>query len=105
MFTILIVCALSYALWKLLQLLSTKSALDNLPGPPSRSFLFGDLIFQNHWPSKPLLASIQSPGVFPQFFNIRGWEFHKEIAQRCMNIFHFPKSMMLMPRRWRRYED
>jgi len=38
-----------------------KSTLDNIPGPPSKSLLFG---------------------VFPQFFNARGWEFQKEISQK-----------------------
>ncbi|KAF8809815.1 cytochrome P450 [Phlegmacium glaucopus] len=69
MFTILlqavIVYGISYALWRLLRQLFVNSALDNLPGPPSQSFLFG---------------------VFPQFFNIKGWEFHKEITQKYGSV-------------------
>ena len=48
MFTILlqvvIVFAILHVLWKLLQRFYFKSALDNIPGPPSRSFLFGDFL-------------------------------------------------------------
>ena len=51
MFTIsLIVFVILYALWKLQQQFSIKLALDNIPGPPSQSFLFGEffglLIFE-----------------------------------------------------------
>ncbi|KAF8807043.1 cytochrome P450 [Phlegmacium glaucopus] len=60
-----IFCAISYVTWKVLRQFLVKSALDNLPGPPSQSFLFG---------------------VFPQFFSIKGWEFHKEIAQKYGSV-------------------
>ena len=47
MFTIflqvIIVYAISSASWKLLRQFIVKSTLDNLPGPPSQSFLFGYL--------------------------------------------------------------
>lgn len=90
MFTIflqsVIVYVILYALWKLQRQFFTKSALDNIPGPPSQSFLFGKffepLIFET-----VVLLFIQSPGVFPQLFNIKGWEFHKHIEQECANIF------------------
>lgn len=46
MFTILlrviIVYAFSYAFWMLIRRYLINSTLDNLPGPPSQSFLFGD---------------------------------------------------------------
>ena len=48
MFTILqtvIVCAISYALWKLRRRFFIKLALDNIPGPPSQSFLFGEFFW------------------------------------------------------------
>ncbi|KAF8805234.1 cytochrome P450 [Phlegmacium glaucopus] len=61
----IIVCATSYALWKVLRQFFFKSALDNLPGPPSQSLLFG---------------------VFPQLFNTNAWEFHKEIAQKYGSV-------------------
>ena len=38
-----ILYAIAYVLWKLLlRQFFVKSALDNIPGPPSQSFLFGD---------------------------------------------------------------
>ncbi|KAF8807052.1 cytochrome P450 [Phlegmacium glaucopus] len=65
MFSILLQVVIVYALWKLLRKFFVKSALDNLPGPPSQSFLFG---------------------VFPQLFNTNAWEFHKEIAQKYGSV-------------------
>ena len=41
---ILAVSAILYALLKLLQRFFIQSELDNIPGPPSRSFLFGDFL-------------------------------------------------------------
>jgi hypothetical protein len=99
---VVIVSAISHALWKLLQRFFFKSALDNIPGPPSQSFLFGDflesLILQS-----ALLLFTSSPGVFPQVFNPKGWDFQKDIVQKCMNMFQFSTNKMLMPRRWSRY--
>ena len=89
MFTILqavIFYAIFYALWKLQRQFFIKSALDNIPGPPSQSFLFGEF-FERSIYETAILSFIPSPGVFPQLFNIKGWEFHKFIEQKCMNIF------------------
>ena len=38
-----LICGTSWVLWKLLRAFFVKSALDNLPGPPSPSFLYGEL--------------------------------------------------------------
>lgn len=81
-----IVYVVSYALWNLVPRFFIKSALDNIPGPPSQSFLFG----KEFWTPSVLSYSrllTQSSGVFPQVFNVKAWEFHKDIAQKCMNIF------------------
>ncbi|KAF8896618.1 cytochrome P450 [Infundibulicybe gibba] len=48
-------------LWKFVRRLSTKSSLDNVPGPPSKSLWTGN---------------------FAQLFDMNGWEFHKEIADK-----------------------
>jgi hypothetical protein len=97
MFTIpflaVIVYAILYALWKLQrQFCITKLALDNIPGPPSQSLLFGEffepLIFET-----VISSFIHFPGVFPQLFNIKGWEFHKYIEQKCMNFFFDPLDL------------
>ncbi|KAF8805218.1 cytochrome P450 [Phlegmacium glaucopus] len=64
---VVIAYAIFYALWKVLREFFFKSALDNLPGPPSKSFLFGDC-------------------VFPQLFNTNAWEFHKEISQKYGSV-------------------
>ena len=95
MFTILlqvvIVSAILHALLKLLQRFFIKSALDNIPGPPSQSFLFGDFLESLILDSAFLLFTL-SPGVFPQVFNTKAWDFHKDIAQKCMNIFSFLRT-------------
>ncbi|PPR03959.1 hypothetical protein CVT24_008314 [Panaeolus cyanescens] len=44
------------AAWKLFARFFLKSDLDNIPGPPSESFL---------------------KGVFPQIFNVNGWDYHR----------------------------
>lgn len=101
-----IVYAISCALWKLLRRFFVSSALDNIPGPPSRSLLFGDC-FESLTLTLAFvfLSSIRSPGVFPQIFNIKGWEFHKEITQKCRNILISPINRMLTPCRWGCYQD
>ena len=33
-----------------------------------------------------------STGAFVQFVDHKGWEFHKEIEQKCMNIFNSPPT-------------
>ena len=93
LFQLVIASAILYPLWKLLQRFFIKSELDNIPGPPSRSFLFGDflesesLIFESAF-----LLFTPSPGVFPQVFNTKGWEFHKDISEKCMNVFQFSST-------------
>ena len=90
MFAILLqvfyVSAILYSSWKLLQRFFIKSALDNIPGPPSRSFLFGNSLGLLILSSSALLFFTPYPGVFLQVFNTKGWEFHKDIAQKCMNM-------------------
>ena len=97
---VIIVSAFSYAFWKLIRRYLITSALDNLPGPPSQSFLFGDCLKSLSFESTFLLSA-QSPGVSPQFFNPNGLEFHKQISQKCTTTFQFPRTPMLTPcRRW-----
>ncbi|KAF8955779.1 cytochrome P450 [Flammula alnicola] len=55
---------ISWGLWKTFRN-RFKSALDNIPGPPAKSF----------W-----------KGVFPQVFNNNAWQFHKEIAEKYGSI-------------------
>ncbi|KAF9011997.1 cytochrome P450 [Cyathus striatus] len=51
--------------WKYIRLHVFKSPLDNVPGPPSTSFLKGN---------------------FANVFNMNGWDFHKEIAARYGSV-------------------
>ena len=81
---VVIVSAILHVLLKLLQRFFVKSALDNIPGPPSQSFLFGDFL-ESLILDFAFLLFTQSPGVFPQVFNTKGWDFHKDMAQKCMN--------------------
>ncbi|KAF8969648.1 cytochrome P450 [Flammula alnicola] len=55
---------ISWGLWQTFRH-RFKSALDNIPGPPTKSF----------W-----------TGVFPQVFNNNAWEFHKEMAEKYGSI-------------------
>ena len=72
-----IVYAISCALWKLLrrflsiQLWTIYQVY--LPNPFCLMIDFESLTL-----AIAFLSSIRSPGVFPQIFNIKGWEFHKE---------------------------
>jgi len=50
----------SAVVWRLLELYFFKSPLDILPGPPSRSWLFGNV---------------------PQLFHPNGWHFHRGILE------------------------
>ena len=98
LFQVIIVYAFSFAFCKLVRRYLINSALDNLPGPPPQSFLFGDC-FNSLILETAFLLSTQSPGVSPQIFNPKGLEFHKEISQKC-TTFQFPRTLMLTPCRW-----
>ncbi|EDR04679.1 uncharacterized protein LACBIDRAFT_303978 [Laccaria bicolor S238N-H82] len=50
-----------WAFYRVLRRLVVKTALDNIPGPPSPSFFKGN---------------------FPQLFNVDGWDFHHDIATK-----------------------
>ncbi|KAF8072005.1 cytochrome P450 [Lyophyllum atratum] len=56
---------LSWAFWRYFRPFIVKTDLDNIPGPPSSSFLKGN---------------------FEQLFNTNGWEFHKQISQKFGKI-------------------
>ncbi|KAJ3510085.1 hypothetical protein NLJ89_g4875 [Agrocybe chaxingu] len=51
----------SWTLWKICRRFFAKSPLDNIPGPPPKSI----------W-----------KGVFSQVFNVDGWNFHREMAEK-----------------------
>lgn len=53
--------AIFWAFYCVLSRLVVKTALDNIPGPPSPSFFKGN---------------------FPQLFNVDGWDFHHDIATK-----------------------
>lgn len=51
-----------------------RSVLDNIPGPPSKSFLTGT------WTSGLSHVSLQSPlGNTLEYYNPTGWRFHREL--------------------------
>ena len=58
-----------------------KTDIDNIPGPASPSFLRGPwhpvFIFLLH------NDSAASVGSWPQLFDANGWNFHKELRERC----------------------
>ncbi|KAM5543449.1 hypothetical protein V8D89_002700 [Ganoderma adspersum] len=55
-----LICGATWFLWKVLRQLAVKTPLDNLPGPPSASFLLGNL---------------------KQIYNKQGWAFHRQLEQ------------------------
>ncbi|KIJ98230.1 hypothetical protein K443DRAFT_104277 [Laccaria amethystina LaAM-08-1] len=57
----IVLLSLFWTCWRIVCQRWFKTALDNIPGPPSPSFLKGN---------------------FPQLFNINGWDFHKDIASK-----------------------
>ncbi|KAG5653381.1 hypothetical protein H0H81_000768 [Sphagnurus paluster] len=62
--TALVLSAL-WTSWQFIRRFVVKTDLDNIPGPPSTSFLTGN---------------------FGQLFNINGWEFHREIGEKFGNV-------------------
>ena len=92
------VSAISLALWKLLGRFFVKSALDNIPGPPSRSFLFGNslesLIFESVY-----LLYIQV--FFQKFLTPKDGNFTKILPKNVWISFNLIlRTRMLTPRRW-----
>lgn len=92
---VIIVYAISYAFWKLLPRFFVKSELDNLPGPPSQSFLFGKIL----WILGPRNQCLYS--VFRCFSTIfqHPW---MAISQRyCTEMYEYLFSYHLGIGRWR----
>ena len=67
LFQVVIFSAILNALWKLLQRFIIKSTLDNIPGPPSRSLLFGNFFNPSSWVR--LLIVLSNLQVFFQRFS------------------------------------
>ncbi|EMD31882.1 hypothetical protein CERSUDRAFT_88470 [Gelatoporia subvermispora B] len=57
----ILVCSISWLLWRVLRQLFVKSPLDDLPGPPVKS----------HW-----------KGNIPQIYDRQGWKFYEDITQK-----------------------
>ncbi|KAJ2919030.1 hypothetical protein MD484_g1462, partial [Candolleomyces efflorescens] len=62
---IALVTAGTWILWRVLKRVLTKSPLDNIPGPSSKSFLAGD---------------------FEQLWSPTGWEFHRNISEKYGSV-------------------
>ncbi|KAF8956301.1 cytochrome P450 [Flammula alnicola] len=58
---------ITWGLWRTFRGRFFKSALDNIPGPPAKSFWKGT-------------------SVFPQVFNNNAWEFHKEMTAKYGSV-------------------
>lgn len=76
-------CAILCSCWPILRRLVFKTSLDNVPGLPSHSFWMGNIL---------------------EVFNINGWEFHKELQQKCMlSITHHDVGKETHPSAFRRW--
>ena len=50
-------------------------------------------------------TTLSSTGTSGPFIEPNGWEFQKEIEQKCMHIFNSLRTGWLTPSRWQCYED
>lgn len=103
-----LIYAFSWICWNAFRQLFVKSALDNIPGPPAKSLWKGDdrhhpdIFNQNQYQHLMHICT----GVFPQVFNTNAWDFHREIAEKCM--YHYLCAMyrnQKFPIRWQRYQN
>ncbi|KAF8640256.1 hypothetical protein AX16_010151 [Volvariella volvacea WC 439] len=75
----LVICALCWAGWRTFRGYVVKTELDNIPGPPSHSFWFGN---------------------YNKVFSTQGWDFHRTITKKYgsvirMNMFLGEKQLYI----------
>jgi hypothetical protein len=80
-----IVCVVTSACWRFLRFLVVKTDLDNVPGPPSYSFMKGRccLILWDLYDVNPCRI-----GNFFKVFATDAWDFHTEIRRKCTTPYH-----------------
>lgn len=81
--------AVSWILWRFLKVRLSNRALNNIPGPPAKSIWRGkksDMRFS----LSPLTVCL---GSFADFFNLDGWAYHKEIAEKCERFLLFRAAL------------
>ncbi|KAF7972720.1 hypothetical protein HWV62_17178 [Athelia sp. TMB] len=83
---LLIASGLLALIWKLLAVF-TKHPFDNLPGPPSPSFIYGlstELLY-----AKFISHAASVPGSIKQFRDPHGWAFHQSIAETYGSVVKY----------------
>ena len=77
----ILVCGSCWALWKAIRQYVGQGTLDNIPGPPSPSILFGECC-----PASHIRARYDFPrlhvGNLKQLYDRNGWAFHRELGEK-----------------------
>ncbi len=76
------VCGSTWLLWKVVRRYTVHSVLDNLPGPPSPSFLHGQSTMSRRIFRVPYLP----PGNLQQLYDKQGWDFHRELGEKYGHV-------------------
>ncbi|KAI0641556.1 cytochrome P450 [Trametes meyenii] len=58
---VLVICTITWVLWKFIRKLTTKRDIDNIPGPKSPSFIYGNI---------------------KQLYSRQGWAFHRGLGEK-----------------------
>lgn len=77
-----LLCMFLWVLWRALKQIVVRHPLDNIPGPPPQSYLWGTFCFR---PSDGYLVFIRgliSAGNFKQIFNPQSWAFHQSLVDQ-----------------------
>ena len=75
-----LLCTLCCALQQILKRIYSKNPLDNIPGPPPESYLWGP--FDSDLELIEMLVSLAGyvAGNFKQIFNPQSWAFHRNLV-------------------------
>jgi hypothetical protein len=74
-----LLCTFSWVLWKVVTQFVVKHPLDEIPGPPPQSYLWGP--FDSDFASIDLLTNCIT-GNFKQVFNTQSWAFHQNLVDQ-----------------------
>jgi len=84
-----VLCAIAWVSWKCFQRFVLGSPLDNIPGPPSDSFMTGESATWLTLLDNPLTVCHLISGMSKRFFLSNANDYHKELLERCTCFFSF----------------